>query len=112
MPPGGAAGAQAGGEGGEQDGQKRKKLQLVQMFQVCNEIPRQVARQEEKKGRHINIKKKISTISKLFQVCAPQEREECIDVPRQKEKQVLPSVLSGSSSPSSSSSSSSSLQSL
>ena len=41
------------------------------MLQVCTNIPRQQARQEP------------------VQVCNPQEKVECIDVPRQVEKQVM-----------------------
>ena len=58
MPPGGEAGAQAGGEGGEQhivqDGQGGKDVKMG-MMQVCSEIPRQVARQVPKQVSRVSI---------------------------------------------------------
>ena len=52
-------------------------MQSKNMFilQVCTNIPRQQARQEP------------------VQVCNPQEKVECIDVPRQVEKQVMIVVI-------------------
>ena len=44
---------------------------IMLLLQVCTNIPRQQARQEP------------------VQVCNPQEKVECIDVPRQVEKQVM-----------------------
>ena len=44
---------------------------IMLALQVCTNIPRQQARQEP------------------VQVCNPQEKVECIDVPRQVEKQVM-----------------------